>query len=391
MPAIRYIVASLVAISLAGICFFGYQLLHSPSAAASEKTHAITASERPNVGALGRIEPVSRIINMGAPTDAELARLTVKEGDRVRKGQPLAYLRSYNERAADRDRIAAKLAEAERLLKATTVAGEAMIREAKVKLHQVETNYPLLISAQEAKVKGITYVLANARDSLKSRKSLFAKKNQSRRSLEDQQAIVDKTEQDLKGERDTLARLKREMPIEKQLAQSAIDRAQADLIRDQADIGVASLREELAVADASAKEATLIAPIDGVVLKIRTLPGERIGDTPVMVIGNTDEMRAVAEVYETDIGRVRLGQTATVTSPALPRPMTGKVVKIGRMIFKNDVLGVDPAAKIDARVVEVRVLLDNSAEVASLTNLSVNVVIDTGGIKQTDEPMASEK
>jgi HlyD family secretion protein len=49
------------------------------------------------------------------------------------------------------------------------------------------------------------------------------------------------------------------------------------------------------------------------------------------------------------------------------------------MIFKNDVLNIDPAAKIDARVVEVRVRLDDSASVANLTNLSVDVVIHPDG------------
>jgi HlyD family secretion protein len=83
----------------------------------------------------------------------------------------------------------------------------------------------------------------------------------------------------------------------------------------------------------------------------------------------------VAEVYETDIGRVRLGQRATVSSPTLGAPIQGKVAKIGSMIFKNDVLSVDPAARIDARVVEVRILLEDAARVANLSNLSVDVVI----------------
>jgi HlyD family secretion protein len=75
------------------------------------------------------------------------------------------------------------------------------------------------------------------------------------------------------------------------------------------------------------------------------------------------------------VPRVRLGQRAKITSRALDRPLTGKVVEIGRMIFKNDVLNVDPAAKTDARVVEVRIALDDGAAVAGLTNLTVDVVI----------------
>ena len=113
-------------------------------------------------------------------------------------------------------------------------------------------------------------------------------------------------------------------------------------------------------------------------LKILTRPGERIGTEPILRLGNTDEMHAVAEVYETDISRVRVGQTATVTCPALERPIRGSVVEVGIMIYKNDVLNVDPTADADSRVVEVRIRLDEPKPVAALTNLQVDVLIDVG-------------
>ena len=86
-------------------------------------------------------------------------------------------------------------------------------------------------------------------------------------------------------------------------------------------------------------------------------------------------MHAVAEVYETDIRRIALGQAATVSSPALAQPLDGRVVTIGNLIFKNDVLSIDPAAKVDARVVEVRIRLDDGEAARNLTNLTVDVVI----------------
>ncbi len=41
-----------------------------------------------------------------------------------------------------------------------------------------------------------------------------------------------------------------------------------------------------------------------------------------------------------------------------------------------DVLGTDPAARTDARVVEVEIGLDDDARVSGLTNLQVQVVIE---------------
>ncbi len=96
---------------------------------------------------------------------------------------------------------------------------------------------------------------------------------------------------------------------------------------------------------------------------------------PILKMGDTRAMYAVAEVYETDINWVREGQPAEVNSLALLRPLTGKVERKGQMVFKNDVMHVDPAADVDARVVDVWILLDSPKEVATMTNLQVDVKI----------------
>ena len=45
------------------------------------------------------------------------------------------------------------------------------------------------------------------------------------------------------------------------------------------------------------------------------------------------------------------------------------------MIYKNDVLNIDPAAKTDARVIEVRIELDDPERTSRLSNLTVDVLI----------------
>ncbi len=134
-------------------------------------------------------------------------------------------------------------------------------------------------------------------------------------------------------------------------------------------------KAQLQQAEAEFELARIRAPINGQVLKIHAYPGERVGLNGILELGNTDEMYAVAEVYESDIGRVRTGQRATVTSPALSEQMQGTVERIGAKVGKMDVLDEDPAAKTDARVVEVRIRLDDGKRVAGLTNLKVDVRI----------------
>jgi HlyD family secretion protein len=141
--------------------------------------------------------------------------------------------------------------------------------------------------------------------------------------------------------------------------------------RTKVEMARASLREAEAELDLD----LVRSPIDGQVLEVFTRAGERVGNDGILEVGRTHEMFAVAEVYETDVQRVRLGQRATVRSPALGSELAGTVAKIHPKIGKQDVLATDPAARTDSRVVEVEIRLDDSAQAAALTNLEVDVEI----------------
>ena len=145
--------------------------------------------------------------------------------------------------------------------------------------------------------------------------------------------------------------------------------------RENWETKVAMLKAQLRGAEVELALAQVRAPIDGQVLEVHARAGERVGPDGIVELGRTDQMYAIAEVYETDIGRVRIGQPAIVTSPALAGGAHGRVDRIGLKIGKKDVLDTDPVAQTDARVVEVEILLDESARVAHLTNLQVDVVI----------------
>jgi HlyD family secretion protein len=146
-------------------------------------------------------------------------------------------------------------------------------------------------------------------------------------------------------------------------------------LRDAWYMKVQVAEAELRSAQAEFDLATVRSPIDGQVLKIHARSGERVGPDGIAEIGATDRMYVVAEIYETDIGRVRVGQRATVASPAFPRPIHGTVERVGLEVAKQDVLHTDPAAETDARVVEVKIRLDESQPVAGLTNLEAEVLI----------------
>jgi HlyD family secretion protein len=145
--------------------------------------------------------------------------------------------------------------------------------------------------------------------------------------------------------------------------------------RDNWRMKVDVLEAERQRAEVELDQASVRAPIAGQVLDVHARAGEKVGPEGILELAKTDQMYAIAEVYETDIGWVRVGQRATISSRALAPPVEGTVERVGMKIGKADVLGVDPIAKTDARVVEVEIRLDESPRVAGLTNAQVEVAI----------------
>jgi HlyD family secretion protein len=152
----------------------------------------------------------------------------------------------------------------------------------------------------------------------------------------------------------------------------------SDSVRDALQLELAVARAELRSAEAELERTRVRSPIDGRVLEVHARAGERVEAEGIVEMGRTDQMVAIGEVYETDVGRVRVGQRARVASPALPRPLRGSVERIGLKIGKLDALGTDPAARTDARVVEVEVRLDadDAALAAARTHLQVRVELE---------------
>jgi HlyD family secretion protein len=154
----------------------------------------------------------------------------------------------------------------------------------------------------------------------------------------------------------------------------------ADL--DNREIRLISLRGDLAQARVQLRkvqsdlvQSELRSPIDATVLRILARPGERPGDSGILELGNTDQMEAVAEVYESDINRVRVGQPATLISEngGLTTTLKARVLRITPQVRQRQVVSTNPTGDADARVVEVRLALDPSdlARVRQLAGLKV--------------------
>ena len=335
-----------VALGTAGLGLFAY-VSSMRSSVATDRAIADSPAEAPvrAITGLGRLEPEGGLVRIAAPSTMGTVRvnkLMVQEGSLVQSGQPLAVLDT-----------------SDRLL-ATAIQAEAEVREAQSRLAQVQAGAKTGdIAAAEANVARVAAQRQNAQRDYERYRLLY------------QNGAISAA--DLDGRRLTLETLSKELEQSNQVLRSVAEVRPTDIRQAESQVTVAMAN--LQRAKAELETAVIRSPMSGRVIAIYADPGEKVGEDGLLELGNTSQMYAVAEIYETDIAKVRVGQTATITSNAFPGAITGTVDQVGLQIRKNDVLNTDPAADTDARVIEVKIKLADSPKVAGLTNLQVNVAI----------------
>ena len=315
-------------------------------------------------------------------SSSRVIELRVEAGDRVQPGQIIAVLDS-------RDRFQAALGEANQQVevakarlaqvKAGVEPEEVSARRAVVT--QLEAQLAGELQTQKATIARLEAQVENAEMGLQRNQSLFAAGAISEEML-DTQKLEFKTAQETLNEQ----RARVEQTI--QVLEAQIREARATLNQtievQPTDVAVAQAEVGRAIANANRLQteletAFILAPQAAQVLQIQTRAGETVGNEGIVELGNTEQMVIVAEVFESDIGEIRQGQPAIAISPtgAFSETLQGTVEAIGLQIAKRDVLDTDPTTATDARVIEVRIRLDEESTrvAAGLTNLQVNVEI----------------
>jgi HlyD family secretion protein len=138
--------------------------------------------------------------------------------------------------------------------------------------------------------------------------------------------------------------------------------SQATITQLQAEIAGAKADQQ--VAEENLAKTVIKAPIAGTIVKIQTWPGERISDLGLLEMADLTQLDIVAEVYEVDLPKVHVGQTAEIRLVGYTEPYRAKVRELGFQIRKNDLNDTDPLADKDNRIIEVRLTLEDKAVMA---------------------------
>ncbi|AKG22082.1 HlyD family efflux transporter periplasmic adaptor subunit [Calothrix sp. 336/3] len=372
------------------------------------------------INALGRIEPRGEVVKLSAPTGAagRVEQLLVREGEKVRKGQVIAILDSFAGNKAAVEEARAKLQESRANFVSIRTGSPKDIQAQGSVISRLQAQLRGEREAQQATINRLEAQLQGQREVLKAtvrrvgaeqrnaevdaqrydylyKAGAISQQERDRRRLSAtssseqlaeskanrqqtiatlQQQIVearvnrDKTiatlQQQIEEERTRLSKIEQVNPSNVQIAQAQVNNA------------IALMRK----AEAQLRLSYVMSPINGEILKIYTKAGEIMTANGIAEIGRTDQMIVVAEVPEDSISKIRLGQTANISSEnnAFNGTLQGTVAEIGRKIGKKDVLNNDPAADVDARVVEVKIALSpgDSEKVSGLTYAKVVVAIN---------------
>ena len=414
------LMAVLATITAGGVGAYTVQKTRNANVEAAKK-QAIPVVQVKTVTALGRLEPKGEIIQLSAPASAEGSRvekLLVREGSKINEGQIIAILDS-------RDRLTAALAEAQEQVrvaqanlaqvKAGAKQGEIEAQKAaiariqaeqdteipaqKAAIARLEAERDTEIEAQKATIAQAQAQLNNALAEYRRYQALYqqgaisasfqdtkrltlttaqqqiaqATANLKRIQTSREQQIAEaranlkrietsREQQVLEG-RATLNKIAEVRSVDVEAAQAEVNRAKAAVKRAEANLRLAFVRS----------------PEQGQVLKINTRPGEVVSTSDgIAEIGQTSQMYAVAEVYQSDINKVRLGQRVRLQSESLGDQLVGTVDRLGMQVQRQNVINSDPTSNIDSRVVEVHVRLDepSSEKSARFSNLQVRAVIE---------------
>lgn len=323
----RSLVSAAVVIGLGGV--WGFTALKG--AASNIDPSKIATVERGtmvrSVVATGKVEPITKV-EIKSKANGIIEKLLVDVDQVVEPGQVLAEL--------DKENLTARLRQARANLEAAEAAREGAV--AQLKKNEVEAQAPDVVFAQR---------------NFDRAQRLFNQKLIAQSGLDDAKSALEQAQN-------------RQRAAEGQLV---IARAKVT----EATANVAQARANVEGADEDLANATIRAPIHATVLTRDVEVGSPVSSilnlganaTLVMTLGDIDKVFVRGKVDESDIGRVRLGQAARITTETFrDRTFQGRVTQISP-------IGVD---KDNVTTFEVKVSIDNPGKELK-ANMTANAEI----------------
>jgi HlyD family secretion protein len=248
------------------------------------------------VSVTGTIEATQ--VDVSVKITGRIVERLVKEGDKVARGQLLVRL-DDSELAADVRRQEAALRSAQATLRDLQKGARPQeIEDARAAVSSAEATRSMTEREYQRTDQLFRQNLIAAQDVDRARQAFEVAKAQERSAREKLGLVLEGSRPD-----------------------------QIDAARWQ----VTQAESALAQAQSRLREAQVVSPIDGVVLRKNLEAGETANPgVPILTLVNPKDVWLRAYVPETEVGRLKVGDTATLRVDAFPnRVFTGRLIEIG--------------------------------------------------------------
>jgi HlyD family secretion protein len=330
----RFVLPTLILVAVASIAgYYIYQHLHPAN------TNTLSVS--------GNLELTQVDISFKVP--GKLIELNVDEGVYVKKGMIIARIdkdQVQQQRTRDQASLAGTESQYEQTLTSVqwqrqTLESDIALRKAEIRAAQAQLDQflagsrPQEIQQSRAAVADAKAQHDQAQADWDRAQDLFKNDDISKQQYDQYRMRLDSSSAVLRQSDERLALVvegPRKEDIEAARAQVAradaalrasqaneleLKRREQDVLAHQADVSRA--RAQLAMTDTQINDTVVIAPCDGVVLVKSAEVGEVLAaGTTVVTIGDIDHPWLRAYINETDLGRLKHGQTATLTTDSFP-------------------------------------------------------------------------
>ena len=346
------LLAAVVVVLVGGLWGFARLNGAAPAIDASKIAVAERGTMTRSVVATGKVEPITKV-EIKSKANGIIERLLVEVDQIVDAGRVLAEL--------DKENLTARLREARANLQAAEAAREGAI--AQLKKNEVEAEAPDVEFARRNDTRA---------------QQLFDQKLVSQSSLDDAKSALELAEN-------------RKRAAGGQLVVSQAKVVEATAMVAQARANVERAEEELA-------NSTIKAPIRATVLTRDVEIGSPVSSilnlganaTLVMTLGDIQQVFVRGKVDEADIGRVRLGQTARITTESFPdRVFEGRVTQISPIgVEKDNVTTFAVEVSIDNAAKELKANMTANAEIV-LEQFPNSLLVPDAAVTYDDKKNAS--
>lgn len=344
----------------------------SPSAPPSGRlTEAVPATQG-RVTAPGRLVPAGGLVIVGGMPGEMLEKILVAPGDTVKAGDELVVLSGRELRAIELEVACAQLDEARSRIDAQRAVAAATLVEAELGVQQAEASGQEL-AVQESRVEASRANVALATQELDRLMGLETRLVPLQ-TVERKRMLVQQAGLDLRVQQAVLEKMNLSMQMGRQAAKAKLEAAKANMALVEASSSLTALQKTVDAARLRRDLSLVRATTPGRILEICMNAGEVVGPRPILRMADVSSMHVEAEVDETSVRQIRLGQKVTIDKDRIFEGLAGRVVAIGGLVSPEGVHSLGMPMSAEQRVVKVRVEVEDPRLVEDLVNMQVDVV-----------------